>query len=384
MEIKQLVVRDCDIPFNLAFRQSSNARNSSQGLLVEILTEKGTLGYGECLPRDYVSGETPESVVAALKSISRNIVGKQFNRLEEVVTWSTQIAAQLKAEGHGTSCARCAVELSVLDALGKETRQPVLTMLGKPRAKQIRYSGIMAWSSSKHNDLVLAFLKKMEIHQVKIKVGMDQSADLDLIRKVRSYIGAEADIRVDCNGAWSLDNALEMIPLLAREGVRAVEQPLHHEDRHHYPALMAELTSTVTIWIDESVCTLEDAKWIAEHHGAHGINLKISKNGGLLNSIAIATYARKRGLTCQLGAQVGETSLITAAGRILAALDGHFSYHEGAFGEYLLDHDIIDQPLGFGPQGRASLNHLLDHPGIGVIVNPEIVNKMEILCLLKG
>ncbi|MCP4694253.1 MAG: hypothetical protein GY859_39835 [Desulfobacterales bacterium] len=380
MKIRRLVIRDCDIPFKFRFSQSTNIRDSSEGLLTEATTENGTTGYGECLPREYVSGETTAGVVAAIESVAHRVVGREFNHVDEIAAWSDALAARLSAGGRAASCARCALELAVLDAFGRERSLPRAGLPGAPRVSRIRYSGIVGDGGPRELEWVAAFFNAMEFKQIKLKVGRDPRADLDAVGRLKSCFGPGIDLRVDANGAWSLEEALERIPALASAGVRAVEQPLPRADRDCYPRLMAALASIpVSVWVDESVCTLEDARWFAAHGAAAGINLKVSKNGGLFNCMAIAAAAREHGLACQLGAQVGETSLITAAGRILAALEGDFVYHEGSFGKYLLAHDIVDQPLDFGRGGDASLHEALCQPGLGVRVNPRLVGRLRVL-----
>ncbi len=86
--------------------------------------------------------------------------------------------------------------------------------------------------------------------------------------------------------------------------------------------------------------------------------------------------AKANGLHCQLGAQVGETSLLTSAGLIFAALTGDGIYHEGAFGTRLLESDITDKPLQFSMNGLLSLQKIQSLPGLGVEVNTDTLESL--------
>lgn len=379
MKIMQLKLLDCDIPLKIPFRQSVNVRNSSQGILAEVVTRDGVRGYGECLPREYVSGETRERVVSDAAAVARELMGRRFEGVGDISAWSAWAGEFLSDRPYRATCTRCALEMSLLDAWGKTSGHPVGRLLGTAATNRIAYSGIMTGSGSLHADLILGFLREMGLHQVKVKVGRDMDADLALIRRVRSALGSGVDLRVDVNGAWSLDKAVDRIPLFLGQGVRDVEQPLSSSDRHAYLELKKAVPPGVSVWLDESVCTLADAEWFISRRAVQGINLKISKNGGLLNCRAIAALARENGVRCQLGAQVGETSLITAAGQVLAGLEGDLSFHEGAFGTYLLARDIVAVPLVFGHGGEVSLKPVFSRPGIGVAVHTGAVDALPCL-----
>jgi L-alanine-DL-glutamate epimerase-like enolase superfamily enzyme len=128
--------------------------------------------------------------------------------------------------------------------------------------------------------------------------------------------------------------------------------------------------------IDESLCTIADGLWMAEHRGATIFNLRISKNGGLINALRLYNIAKKAGIRCQLGAQVGETSLLSSAGRILAVVTGDLVFHEGSFGTLLLSFDLTRQPIVFSNAGIGTADVVTRERGLGVNVDQELLNKM--------
>jgi L-Ala-D/L-Glu epimerase len=85
-------------------------------------------------------------------------------------------------------------------------------------------------------------------------------------------------------------------------------------------------------------------------------NIRISKMGGLLRSLAIAEECQKRGIKFIIGAQVGETSILTRSAISLAnAYRDNLIAQEGAYGTHLLEHDITDAPIMFGKGGAVNL-----------------------------
>ena len=62
--IRAFEVLAVELPFKKPFRHAAAVRTTSDSLLLQCTTDPGTVGYGECLPRDYVSGETRDGVFA--------------------------------------------------------------------------------------------------------------------------------------------------------------------------------------------------------------------------------------------------------------------------------------------------------------------------------
>ena len=89
--------------------------------------------------------------------------------------------------------------------------------------------------------------------------------------------------------------------------------------------------------------------------------------GGILRSLAMAEEAKARGIPIIIGAQVGETSILTRTALTVAnQYRDILLAQEGAFGTYLLEHDITDTPLMFGKGGMLDPRTLSGQPGLGL------------------
>jgi muconate cycloisomerase len=126
---------------------------------------------------------------------------------------------------------------------------------------------------------------------------------------------------------------------------------------------------------DESLNTVGDARTLAEAKACDLFNIRVSKNGGLSGALAVAEIAAAADIGIQVGAQVGETAILTAAGRLLAAHLPRIRYAEGSFGTLLLSEDISIQELRFGPGGAAPA---LNGPGLGIDVRVEALERLAI------
>ena len=103
----------------------------------------------------------------------------------------------------------------------------------------------------------------------------------------------------------------------------------------------------IPVIADESLCNEEDARRLIDLKACQIFNIRLSKCGGLGTATRIRRMAEKAGILCQLGCHVGETSILSAAGRHFALTVPHLSYVEGSFSPYLLVRDVVAQPVVF-------------------------------------
>jgi muconate cycloisomerase len=124
--------------------------------------------------------------------------------------------------------------------------------------------------------------------------------------------------------------------------------------------------------VDESLVTLADADALIAAGAVDYFNVRVSKCGGVYRSLEMARRASATGIRLQVGAQVGETAILSAAGRHLAAYLDTVDFVEGSFGTLLLTEDISADPVKFAHKGEAPV---LTGPGLGVRVVSEKLAK---------
>jgi len=364
-KIKEAHIMHVDLPLRKKFKHTLTLRSQSDSIFLKLILEDGTVGYGESLPRKYVTGETPQSVMQDLKNVvERRVLGYEPRDYKEISSFINSIKI------NGTA-ARCALELALLDTYGRYFKSPVSAIIGEKKHKPISYSGVIqAGSIPDAIKMSLAF-KIFGLHFIKVKVGVGD--DISRLKTVRSIAGKGANIRVDANCAWDKDEAIENINRMQRYNISAVEQPVKADD---YAALMA-VTNSVSedVIADESLCTVDDARKLAALKACNIFNIRLSKCGGLLNSLKIAEIARQNNIGVQLGCQVGESSLLSAAGWYFANASKDLLFYEGAYGKFLLKEDIAKEDLTIRRGGGL---RAVDGPGLGIDVSDKILNKYTI------
>jgi muconate cycloisomerase len=209
-------------------------------------------------------------------------------------------------------------------------------------------------------------MKKFGVGAVKVKTGPTLEGNRALLTKCREILGPEVELRIDANSAWNGAETVAQLRELADFQLAGCEQPVPGDD---YAGMATATAAKVTpIAADESLCSFADAERLIRERGCDIFNLRVSKCGGLLNAARLRDLATAAGLRCQLGAQVGETGILSAAGRHLATRSADLIWHEGSYGALLLEQDLTVPDITVGPGGWAPA---LDAPGLGVAPDPE-------------
>ena len=362
--VARIDVLTAELPFRFSFGHALAERRSSTNVYVRLTLEDGSVGYGEGVPREYVTGETVESAVEALvERQAPALLGRSLNEPDDVTALLAEVPVERDLAAH------CALELALLDAAGKHLGLPVAHWLGGRRAEEVQYDAVIPFSSAKKLAAIALVVRALAIRQVKIKVGSDLAKELESLRLLRRLLGRRVDLRVDANCAWSTEEALMAIAAMRRYRISAVEQPLPADDLEALRKVTAETPEAIIV--DESLRTVEEATNLASTRVCDAFNIRVSKCGGLLSSMRIAEIAREHGLECVVGAQVGESGILSAAGRHLAAAIGP-RYLEGSGGRLLLREDLTVEKVLPGRRGRA---RPYNGPGLGVSVKEETLER---------
>ena len=172
-------------------------------------------------------------------------------------------------------------------------------------------------------------------------------------------MGRRVDLRVDANMAWAVEQALINIAELRAAGVTSFEQPIAANDLTGLARLVRE--SAAPIIVDEGLTDRESLQALIKRQACTGANVRISKCGGLVGAHARCREALDAGLLLQVGCQVGESSLLSAAQvsllSLLALLRPGVRYIEGCFGRHLLREDPASPLVQFRYGGRPPRHH---------------------------
>lgn len=385
MRIAELTAYLVNLPLKREIRHASHVRRESANLLVRCRLVGGTEGWGEGVPRSYVTGETAEG---ALSQLGATPLAEQFDRecgtWKEVADLCESFRPTIHGEdprGCGSNALRCAVELSILDAYGRLFGEPLssLTQQFEPAqtlraARQtVRYSGAVMAEGDRAERLSALKMRLYGFAQCKVKVGVAGADDTRRVRRIRRWIGRRMDLRLDANEAWHAEEAAKKIEPLLQYGITSLEQPLPHEELEAMPQLRRAVP--VPMMLDESLTGMADAETAVRLGACDLLNIRLSKCGGFLASLRLAAFARSARLGYQLGCHPGESGILSAAGRHWACSVRDIRYLEGSYDRHVLRELLTSEDITFGYGGRAAA---LDGPGLGVTIRPDVLERLVV------
>jgi muconate cycloisomerase len=382
LRIAELTACHVRVPFRRSIRHATYTRAETDNVLVRCVLEDGTAGTGEGVPRDYVTGETIDSALDLLgKSDLRSQLGPCADFAGAVALAERLRLAPVPGDDRDCqgNAARCAVELAVLDAYGRHFGEPLAAAtrlaapdLCEPRP-EVRYSGALTGARGRKAWVYAWVLRLYGFRDVKVKVGLSGVDDVRRLHAIRRGLGRRVELRVDANEAWSAAEAAERIRELEPCGLGSVEQPVPHAEVGRLREVRAAVR--VPIMLDESLCSIPDAERAVADRTCDLFNLRLSKCGGFLPSLRLAQLARRAGLGCQLGCQVGESAVLSAAGRHFAQSVAGLRWCEGSYDRHLVREALATKDLTFGRSGRAPA---LAGPGLGIDLDPAALKRVTV------
>lgn len=324
--------------FKYPFAIAAGRRDSTPVVYVE-LEHEGLIGYGEAALPGYLP-ETQSSVINFLEKVDT----KQFTGLPEIENALDYIFSVAP----GNFAAKAAVDMALHDVWGKILNQPcyALWKLDKKNCPETTYTiGIDS------PEMILKKLDEAKDFNL-LKVKLDGTRDKEIIETICS--ATSKSICVDVNQGWKeKESALDMIHWLREQGVVFVEQPLSKTklgDAH-----WLKEKSPLPLIADEAVQTLDDIEKIKDAY--HGINIKLTKCGGLKEAMKMIGRARKSAIKVMVGCMSESSCGVSAAAQLAPLADW-----TDLDGPLLITNDPF---VGITYRnGKIILNDL---PGIGIV-----------------
>jgi L-Ala-D/L-Glu epimerase len=278
--VKRSILR-LSIPLKYPFVTAAGVVTARELLLLRLEATDGTVGYGEAAPFEPYDGVPLERALAALTG----------------------------GGGRRPPQARAAEEIARLDLRARQDERPLaepamdslpvnLTLAGGPpeevseRARRGLHDGFACF---------------------KLKVGLPD--DAERVAAVREAVGPWPALRVDANGAWSVDHAVQMIRALEQHDLEFVEQPCGSLRE------LAEVRQRVStpIAADESVASLRELRRALELEACDVVNVKLAGSGGFRPARELLREARGGGLGAFLSSTLDGPWGIAAALQLAAA-----------------------------------------------------------------
>ena len=285
----KLTIQQLEIPFKQAFAHATATRSCTESILVKAEISNGVVGVGEGCPRKYVTGETIHTATSFFDA--QREVWEQFKGLEDLTIWMTanrQVVDKNPA-------AWCAVELTLLDGWGKKQGQSIESFLDlEELTGQFHYSAVLGTANAATFKKQAQQFAALEFGDFKVKVTGNLEHDRQNIEVLNNLSIENLRIRLDANNFWK--TSVEAVAYLKSLNYPffAIEEPLQVGDYDGCRQISQQLG--LPIILDESFLRIEQLKHLQADPRPWILNIRISKMGGILRSLAIAKEAKAIGL----------------------------------------------------------------------------------------
>jgi D-arabinonate dehydratase/D-galactarolactone cycloisomerase len=345
--------------------------------IVQVLTDEGLIGIGECMTR-----LAPKALQAIVEEIAPVLHGKDPRETE--VLWELMYGTMMN-RGHSRGFfieAVSGIDIALWDVTGKAYGVPVYQLLGgKQRDRIAAYASSLRFRGLETTlDTARTFVER-GFRAMKIKIGQnpfDPSDDLSLVKAIRKEVGDRITLMVDVNCGYHADvgTALRVGRQLEALDIAWYEEPLSPEHVDGYQALAAALD--IPVAAGEASFTRYDFRDLLVRRAVDIVQPNACRTGGLSEARKIA--AMSSAFHIPYAPHTGSCSAVAlAVGLHIAAALPHFLTYEYMQSDWSKDqpnplrHDLVKEPIEIFADGYMAAPP--NKPGLGIELDEKILKK---------
>ena len=334
----------------------------ANNLLVRAETDTGLVGWGEASPFPTIHGETMEGGSEIARFLARQLIGTDPRAAAGFTALMDRAIA-------GNSCIKSAFDMACYDLAAQAANQPLYAYLGGKNDKPLHTDYTVSLGPSETMVAKAKWIKNQGFPVIKIKLGAGPQ-DAKTVLMISSEVGPEIPLRLDANQGWTTDLAITILRQLGHLNVQHCEAPISRRNFLDLPKIRA--ASPISIFADEACWDHEDAQRLLNLKAIDGINIKISKSGGLYKALKILRIAEAENVPVQIGGFLESRLGFTAAAH-LALCSPQAIYYD--FDTPLMQsEDPVTGGIVYGPNGKVSLPK---GNGLAATVNPNYLKGLR-------
>lgn len=336
------------LPLRRPFHTASSTFTFREGIMLRLSTDAGVIGLGEASPHPALGDAAADEIETALESFAPRLIGVDLACL-------APLCADLPP------ALACGLDVAACDVLARARGVSVAQLLSERARTNVAVNATITAESDGEAAAEAAAARAAGFRCVKLKVGGARNLEKERrrVKAVRAALGPELALRLDANGAWTLDEAVRAIQSLAEFGLEFVEQPAPAGD----PEGLARVRAAVDVPIaaDEDVTGVAAAQQLLQAAAVDALIVKPMVVGGLRPAMEIAEAAKEAGVAVVVTTTIDGGVGTAAALHLAAALPSNGLAH-GLATASLLAADVIAPPLVV----EAGQMALPDGLGLGV------------------
>jgi o-succinylbenzoate synthase len=303
------------LPLKAAWQSAAGTLSVRHGWLIQLETDSGLTGYGECAPLPSHGSEDPADAERALNRWAATLPGQ----------WVETVLAELAAPATcATPAARAAVEAALLDLLSQQAGSPLANYLCQQECSRNVAVNTMLGTTVGFTEAQLDEALTANYSVIKLKVGIAAPEDeIAALRHLAQRLPANTRLRLDANRAWTMDSARHYCDALSGLPIESIEEPLAKPVTKDLRALQQQLSFPLAL--DESLHG-QAAEFLCGEAPVRRLVLKLAPLGGLLPALVLAQRASAAGLECVVTTGIDSACGTLAATHLAAALGNSLAH----------------------------------------------------------
>jgi o-succinylbenzoate synthase len=364
--ITRLALREIRLPLREPFRISSGVVHERRILLLELSDDDGVVTWAEC-----VAGEQPNYTAESIDTawyaiqtwIAPRVVGVPFAA-------AASVHPVLQKDFRGHPMAKAAVEMGCWAMAAFRDGVPLAQLLGGTRERVI--TGISIGIQQSPGDLAARACAARDAGYRKVKLKIQPGQDIAYVAAVREALGPEAEIMVDANAAYGIED-LEHLCELDAFGLLMIEQPLGQDDLVRHAVLQRRLRTPICL--DESIISVDRAEDMITLGAGRIVNIKPGRVGGFTVSRAIHDVCQRAGVPVWCGGML-ESGIGRAYNVALASLPNFSLPGDLSPSARYWERDVVSPEWTMDASGMVRVPR--ERPGIGVEVDLDRVENLTV------
>lgn len=350
------------LPLRAPMKMAGITIAKAENLLVRAEAASGEVGWGEAPSAPTMTGDTLGGLVAAVRDHLAPLLTAKDARADH--------RALLQRALVGNTGAHSAVEMALLDLVGRATNKRLIDLVARPLRARVAPMWLLG-NATPEQDIAEAKEKQAQgFCFFKLKIGVKPiAAEIAAAHAIRKAL-PDATLCADANCGLTLAAARRYAERTRDAGLMFIEQPLPADDLAGLKALARAVKTP--IGMDESIQSLADIAAV-KRAGAKGVSLKLIKLGGMRDAVAAGKLCKKRDLKINVAAKIAETSIGTAAAVHLACAVPNVAWGVSLTNLYLAE-DIVRRPIALADGAVA----LPNGPGLGVEADEAAVERFRV------
>jgi len=300
------------LPLHTTFVTALRRTSAIETLVVEIVAEDGTSGFGEAPQVWQVTGDSVAGARACVEGpMTAQVIGRDVHD-------TVRLLRDVRAAAAGNTSAKAAIDIAVHDLLARLQEVPLVRLLGGTSMTVGTDVTLPVGSTDALVDAAVARVAD-GFAVLKVKVGTDPRADVQAVTAIRDAVGPLTKIRLDANQGWTERQAIRAVRMLedAQADIELVEQPVAAHDIDGLARVTAHVDTP--IMADEAVYGITDLVEVIRRHAADMVNVKLAKCGGLAVGRTLLELAATAGLETIVGSMMESPIGVGAAASLAAA-----------------------------------------------------------------